>query len=133
MKRSTEKSPKVKKLPNLICSVMTASPFETILLIHKFDFGSSRYVGEFLTFNLEIQNVLTTPKSFQFSKVGLATKTQITNIKDETFDRKVSESEERAQLDLISDDSKSFRNSLTSAKFLTLVRQGMLVNFQVSI
>ena len=129
MKCLTEKSPKVKNMPNLICSIMKACPFETILLVHKFDFGSTRYVGEFLTFNLEIQNVLTTPKSFQFSKVGLATKTQITNKEDETFDRKVSESEERAQLDLISDDSKSFRKSLTSAKFLTLVRQGTLVNF----
>ena len=85
---------------------MTASHFETILLVHKFDFGLTRYVGESLTFNLEIQNVLTTPKSFQFSKVGLSTETQITDIKDETFDRKVSESEERAQLDLISDSTK---------------------------
>ena len=106
MKRLTEKSPKLKNVPNLICSVMTASPFETILLVHKFDFGSTRYVGEFLTFNLEIQNVLTTPKSFQFSKVGLATETQITNIKDETFDPKDSVSEEHAQLYSIRDDSK---------------------------
>ena len=115
MKRLTEKSPKVKNMPNLNCSVMTASPFETILLVHKFDFGSSRYVGEFLTFNLEIQNVLTTPKSFQFSKVGLSTETQITNTNDETFNRKVSKSEERAQLDSIPDDSKSFQNILTCA------------------
>ena len=99
--------------------------------MHKFDFGPLRYVGEFLTFNLEIQNVLRTPKSFQFHKVRLTNETQITNIKHETLDRKVSESEYCAHL--ISDDSKSFRNSLTSAKFLTLVRQGMLVNFQVSI
>ena len=129
MKRWTEKSPKLKNVPNLIRSMMTASPFETFLLLHKFDFGPSRFVGEFLTFNLEIQNVLRTPKSFQFTKVGLANETQIANIEDETLDRKVSKIEERAQLDLIIDDSKSFRNGLTSAKFLTLVRQGMLVNF----
>ena len=74
--------------------------------MHKFDFGPLRYVGEFLTFNLEIQNVLRTPKSFQFTKVKRSTETQITNIKDETFDPKDSVSEEHAQLYSIRDDSK---------------------------
>ena len=41
-------------------------------------------------------------------RVHKVRKAQITNNEDETFDRKVSQSEERAQIDLISDDSKSF-------------------------
>ena len=85
---------------------MTASLFEAYLLLHKFDFGQLRYVGEFLTFNLDIQNVFRTPKSFQFTKVSLTTKTRITNTENETFKQKVSKSEEHAQLDLIRNDSK---------------------------
>ena len=48
-------------------------------------------------------------------RVQKVRKAQITNAKDETFNRKVSENEERAQLDSIHDDSKSFRNILTLA------------------
>ena len=48
-------------------------------------------------------------------RVHKVRKAQITNAKDETFNRKVSENEERAQLDSIHDDSKSFRNIVTCA------------------
>ena len=48
----------------------------------------------------EFPNIFSSPKSEE------QTETQITNIKDETFDKKVSESEERAQLDLIRFESK---------------------------
>ena len=71
MKHSTEKSPKVKNVPNLIRSVMTASPFKTFLLVHKFDFGPLRYLGE-------------KPVISQF-RVQKVRKAQITNAKDETF------------------------------------------------
>ena len=48
----------------------------------------------------EFPNIFSSPKSEE------QTETQITNIKEKTFDKKVSESEERAQLDLFSDSNK---------------------------